>query len=350
MKIFLNPQQYCTLLTTTAATDQAMSNFASLLNNFEQTAKRGANDAQGNGQKRARVEKETENERGDLPPRDMRQLSVRVSFLCIGAQKAGTTWLYELLKKVPDVGLPERKEVHFWDWHRRKGLGWYSRQFPPGYRFRGEITPCYMALPEQDVKEIRFLFPNVRIVFLARDLVDRAWSALTMELRNEARGLKPGEFDVPYDKMDATTRRKLERDADPNNYDDEFFMKRLREPTHTKRSDYAGGLKLWLKHFSKDQILVLDYSDIAKDPSKLLARVLEHIGVSNAKTIVEGMDETDLKKKVNVGLASNVALRPSLRQKMERYLKSYADEFAQLRNNELCRDDERPEPARSEAD
>ena len=40
-------------------------------------------------------------------------------FLCIGAQKAGTTWLYDNLKKHPDLGLPDVKELHYFDSRER---------------------------------------------------------------------------------------------------------------------------------------------------------------------------------------------------------------------------------------
>tara|TARA_B110000908_G_C10132609_1_gene392946 strand:- start:747 stop:938 length:192 start_codon:yes stop_codon:yes gene_type:complete len=36
-------------------------------------------------------------------------------FICIGAPKTVTTWLYENLKKHPDVELPYIKELHFFD-------------------------------------------------------------------------------------------------------------------------------------------------------------------------------------------------------------------------------------------
>ena len=38
-------------------------------------------------------------------------------FICIGAQKAGTSWLYYTLKEHPDIEFPGEKEVHFWDMH-----------------------------------------------------------------------------------------------------------------------------------------------------------------------------------------------------------------------------------------
>jgi hypothetical protein len=86
-------------------------------------------------------------------PHDTPDLKVKLSFLCIGAQKSGTTWLHVMLKKFPMLSLPDQKEVHFWDWNRKKGLRWYSDQFPQKSKHLlcGEITPCYAILDDAEV-------------------------------------------------------------------------------------------------------------------------------------------------------------------------------------------------------
>merc|ERR1719223_544803 len=81
-------------------------------------------------------------------PKDIAELGgFKLDFLCIGAQKAGTTWLHEMLSRHTNIVLPsEKKELHFWDWNRGKGLGWYKGQFrfhPKMNKLFGEINPCY---------------------------------------------------------------------------------------------------------------------------------------------------------------------------------------------------------------
>ena len=53
---------------------------------------------------------------------DLQDLTVDISFLVIGAQKAGTSWLHTMLRKHPQLWLPDCKELHFWDWNHSKGL------------------------------------------------------------------------------------------------------------------------------------------------------------------------------------------------------------------------------------
>lgn len=290
-------------------------------------------------------------------PRDFSDLTIHISFLCIGAQKAGTTWLHEMLSRHPGLCLPKQKEVHFWDWNRRKGLRWYSNQFqfrPTSnssiHRKReeihyGEITPCYAVLPEYDIAEIKYLFPNVKIIFLARDLVERAWSALLMELRNAVRGVEAGRFsdnNSNNDGMTAKERQQFLRDADPNQYDDDYFTDRLSHGTHSTRNNYAQGIRQWLKYFSKDQILILPYSDVSKRPRELLKELSIFIGIGSTPpsnnggdgefNFVDSLKDEDIQTRYNVATDPklNAAIRPALEAKLKLFLTPLAKDFNML--------------------
>ncbi len=262
-------------------------------------------------------------------PVDFHDLTINISFLCIGAQKAGTTWLHQMLNLHPDLCLPDQKEVHFWDWYRRKGLHWYSCQFQQQKTrheaYFGEITPCYAVLQDHDIGEIRYLFPELKIIFIARDLLSRAWSALLMELRNSTLGLEAGEF--AKDHMSEIEKDKLLREADPNQYDDDYFMDKLQNRTHSQRSDYASGLRRWLNYFPKDQLLILDYNNVSKKPRELLRQIYGFIGVKD--DIVDSLDDDVIKKRFNVASDPklNPKIRPSLQKKMETHLQQYTSDF-----------------------
>lgn len=271
-------------------------------------------------------------------PSDAGELSVKLSFLCIGAQKAGSTWLHEMLRRHPSLCLPEQKELHFWDWHRRRGLGWYSRQFDVSKKAReskvpsrdilcGEITPCYITLPETDIAEIKALFPDVKLIFIVRDLVERAWSALLMELRNAVRGVEVGKFGID-DGVDERQLQKFDEESDPARQSDAYFLERLEHSTHTERSDYATGLRRWLKYFSRDQLVVVDYGNISKAPKELLETICGHI-CTESRTLFESIGSKEMSMKVNAakGSTSNQTIRPSLRRKMETYLRPFAHDF-----------------------
>src|SRR5258706_3186219 len=108
-----------------------------------------------------------------------------LDFLGIGAQKAGTTWLHEALSLHPALRFPGGKEVHFWDWHRARGVDWYRGLFgaaAPGVK-NGEITPAYALLPVEAIREIREINPALRVIYTLRNPLERAWSAALMVLQ-----------------------------------------------------------------------------------------------------------------------------------------------------------------------
>jgi len=104
-------------------------------------------------------------------------------FICIGAQKAGTAWLYENLRVHPDIYMSKKKELHFFDINFYRSLGFYSSWFEEGAdKMKGEITPAYSNLPKRRIVFIRKIMPNLKLILILRNPIDRAWSAARMGL------------------------------------------------------------------------------------------------------------------------------------------------------------------------
>lgn len=99
------------------------------------------------------------------------------SFVCIGAQKSGTTWIHEALSQNPAVYLPtQRKEVHFFDRYFDKNIEWYEAFFRDSAgRLCGEVTPAYLFDPEVPPR-IRAVCPETKLLVSLRDPVRRAYS------------------------------------------------------------------------------------------------------------------------------------------------------------------------------
>src|SRR5437763_1646364 len=108
-------------------------------------------------------------------------------FIILGAQRAGTTSLYEYIVDHPQVGAASKKEVHFFDRHYTEGVNWYRAHFPPavrrqrfenrtGKRFlTGEASPYYLAHPMVP-ERIAAVAPDARFLILLRNPIDRALS------------------------------------------------------------------------------------------------------------------------------------------------------------------------------
>ena len=116
------------------------------------------------------------------------------TFLVIGAQRAGTSLLHQILLGHPEVYVPrERKEVHYFDRYFERGVAWYEGYFPAAdaarsYRAIGEITPDYLATEEAPAR-IHALLPACRLIAILRNPVDRAysWYQHARRSRNERR-------------------------------------------------------------------------------------------------------------------------------------------------------------------
>ena len=111
------------------------------------------------------------------------------NFLCLGAQKSGTTTISDILKDHPNIYLPGCKEVHYFEHEEnyKKGINWYSEFFnydtSENIKIIGEITPDYMAYNYVLNRIVEALGTNIKILIVLRNPVDRAYSQFNHHVR-----------------------------------------------------------------------------------------------------------------------------------------------------------------------
>lgn len=193
-------------------------------------------------------------------------------FLGIGAQAAGTTWLWANLDRHPAIELPSTKELHFFDYYierRSRAFRWLGLSRETEIRARygtrfalqnlrgkhtGEITPSYGVLPITKIRVIERLLPEVRLVLLLRDPVDRDWSHAKKS------------FSALYGKpLDQATHGELT----------EFFDL----PFVRNRGDYARILENWLSVFDRERIFIRTMEEVTADPETHVANLFEFFGL-----------------------------------------------------------------------
>lgn len=176
-------------------------------------------------------------------------------FLGIGAQKSGTTWLWENLRCHPEIFLTTPKELHFFDWHFERSLRSYAGHFEPGVgKVKGEITPGYSILTPDRIDFVHWLVPDVRLMFLIRNPMERAWSQALMNLVKKPK--------VPFETVSEQT-----------------FIEHIDSPRSVQRGDYIEIVDNWLARFAEEQLLIEPFEAIRDEPRALLGRVLRHLGV-----------------------------------------------------------------------
>jgi hypothetical protein len=195
-------------------------------------------------------------------------------FLVLGAQKAGTTALYEYLRRHSQITGPSWKEVSFFDRHWARGEMWYRGNFPNLARTRGklvgEASPSYVFHPLAP-ERVQELVPEARLVVLVRNPVDRALSQYNHEV---ALGREPLPFEEALDAEEERLRGEQERMA----ADPQYFSREWWSHTYKARGRYAEQLERWLAVFPREQLLVLPSDDLGSDPARAHAQVLVFLG------------------------------------------------------------------------
>jgi len=191
--------------------------------------------------------------------------------------KAGTTSLFAYLEGHPQLAPSLEKEVHYFDMNFHRGPGWYARQFPrpQGHAAAAaplpfESSPYYLFEPRVPAR-IRELVPDVKLVILLRDPVDRAFSHYHNNRRLGRENLSfEDAIDAEEERLAGEEERLL---SDPRAVS--LVHKRY---SYLRRGLYAEQLLRWRACFPAEQLLVIDAGRLFADPRGVLAEVLAFIG------------------------------------------------------------------------
>ncbi len=192
----------------------------------------------------------------------------KVDFVVIGAQKAGTTALFDHLADDSRLNLSQIKEAHFFDdeaidW-AAPDYGAYHAHFDlerPG--LRGEATPIYIFWPNS-LERLAAYNPAARLILMLRDPVERAYSHWQMEY---ARGVET----LPFAQAIRAGRDRLAGKAG-NHPDRRVF-------TYVERGFYGAQVERLLGLFPADQVLILLAETLKRDPTGALGAVGDFLGL-----------------------------------------------------------------------
>ena len=200
-------------------------------------------------------------------------------------------------------------------WFRPSNLAWTRRYFlqpcsdewykslfdPSGNRLAGEITPAYSILTREDVSGIKQLFPDLKIIFLVRNPIERAWSH------------------VRYD-------YKTGRVSDLSDLEEVRSV--VDSASQELRSDYLRSYRIWTGVFGKKQVHLDFYDRVRESPRGLLEDVGAFLGLSNPNELYES-GASD--RRVNSSPKSDMPdeVRAYITQKYLGDLREMADTFGE---------------------
>ena len=220
-------------------------------------------------------------------------------FLIIGAQKSGTTSLYDLLTQHPHVERAALKELNYFDRYFEKGIEWYRSQFPlpklKGERkpITGEATPDYLFYPDA-ARRAAQVVPQARLIVLLRNPVDRAYSDY-QQARRKGWETRTFEEAIEVEKAQLPASSK-----------------------YLSRSTYLDHLLRWSKHFADEQMLVLKSEDFFECTQDTMEPVLDFLELPTW--------EPEASEKRNRGKYEQ-EMHPATRQQLEEYFEPHNEKL-----------------------
>ena len=271
----------------------------------------------------------------------------RVDFIGIGAQKAGTSWLYRRLNELSEFSFTPIKELHYFDRNKKypstnelaegevtkrlaniqwvsssaRDLGqeffrgnfrtfrwlwkwyfsnyndaWYLSLFDHLKGIKGEITPAYSMLDDEDIRAMHALIPNLKVVLILRNPIDRAWSHYRFQLQ----------------KTPNASKQKINLHS---------LVDFMESDALVLRSDYIRTMNKFSNYFSKETFLVCFYDAISDNPQRLLSEIVKFLGGNPDKIQTE----------CNLYQMNNVSIKKDMPLEVREYLKKkYHDQIKEL--------------------
>jgi hypothetical protein len=234
------------------------------------------------------------------------------TFIIAGAPRSGTTWLYELLDRHPDVFMakPPRPEPKFFLVDELYALGiqhYYETWFgeAAAYRAAGEKSTNYLE-SSTAAERIHAHLPTAKLVFILREPAHRAYSNWMWSVMN---GLETEDFETAIAKEDERERHVPSK------------LKYARPHAYFSRGLYADLLRPYLNRFPRHQVLCLKFDDIIRHPCELAGRLHCFLEVTPRPNDAVGLDVVNPSEKCGDVIPHNAIDR--LRQR-------YSDSIREL--------------------
>jgi len=188
-------------------------------------------------------------------------------FLCVGAQKSGTTSLHDILIQHPNLFLPEQKETKFFvrDEFYNLGIGYYEKQFfrkAKTGQLAGEIDPDYMYFHYAPQRISHCLGNKIKLIFILRNPVDRAYSHYWMSVRRGYEKLSFGD----------AVLKEPERLAVGSIFNKLHF-------SYLDRGRYCGQIENFLRYFPKENMKFIIFEDFVKNIETTVCSIFDFLGV-----------------------------------------------------------------------
>lgn len=252
------------------------------------------------------------------------------NFFCIGAQKAGTSTLHDILKQHPDICLPKEKEAHFFDVNEyyQKGIDYYFKRYFDNYdeeNLLGNINPN-LQIENRSVQRILDHFGREsKFIFILRNPIERAYSHFLMSKKRGYETLSFGEaIKLEDERIEFPQFHEAYESEEPGHFEKNHLG-------YLRRSKYAKTLKFLYQKVPSENIKVFLFEDFVKNKPEVVRDLLLFLNVEPIQLnldIISNKAEKAKIQKVSTFLNSSSQFKNMLKgffpKKIRRVMKDYA--------------------------
>jgi hypothetical protein len=235
--------------------------------------------------------------------------------MIIGQMKCGTSTLYDYLVTHPKILPSARKEIKYYDYRFQYSFNWYKGNLgcwkwsDDGLKSI-DASPTYFSIPIC-APRIRSDVPDVKIIILLRNPIDRAYSHYQMIVRNKNENLSFEEA-IKNESIRVTplTEKNL-KDPDYRNYITYSYV---------RYGLYIEDLKRWYNLFPKNNILIIKSEDFEENTLNEYKKVCKFLNIPEPNLdIIRYIENPKNKKMVGNYKPLEKNIRNELRKLFEPY-------------------------------
>jgi hypothetical protein len=206
-----------------------------------------------------------------------------LDFIVIGAQKAGTTSFNKYIQSHPQIFLPLSKDDNFFCSDSKYERGWdqYTESLfdeQAEKQAAGKVTAYYTGYTMSAPQRIYETMPDVKLIALLRNPIERAFSHHRMQVRRNAESRTFGEA---VDELTSNGAVEKGRRCRLPDYPSSQVAERW---CYLVWGEYGRIISTYLKYFESDQVLVIYTSGLNNEPRNVLKRFFAYIDVDNRFT------------------------------------------------------------------
>ncbi len=204
----------------------------------------------------------------------------------VGAQRSGTTALFEALYRLPNVERPRRgKGSHYFSYNYVRSWEWFQAQFPsrawartvelrtgkPLFTF--DACPYYLFHPFA-IERMAQALPHVKVMVMLRDPVRRAES-------HYHHSVSHGHEHLPFEEALASEDERLAGELERMAEDWSYWSAAHEHHSYLAKGLYADQLERLYSFYDRSQVMVIQSEEFYRSPNQVLGDVTDWLGLDS---------------------------------------------------------------------